>query len=196
MTTRVHRETPAEYFKQLVDGALSRQRLKAGEMTAFYLVNLLCGFVRLDEGAPAPFDDRPLALLLGQALEREGSEQRARLRTIGDLSLFISGFFSDSLRRRIVDVDYYVAMGEYAYGSLSRTEAGAFAEIFGELAEKFCGFMDVLAEVSEQSALTSTTDLLRLYERWLRTGSRRSGQRLIEQGIVPNASIGSRFIQH
>ena len=52
------------------------------------------------------------------------SEQRARLRNLGDFSLFMSGFFPDSFRRRVVDVDYYVSMGEYAYGSLSRRDAG------------------------------------------------------------------------
>jgi hypothetical protein len=86
-------------------------------------------------------------------------------------------------------------MGEYAYASLSRSEEAALASIFAELAAKFCSVADVLADVSERSALTSNTDLLRLYERWLRTGSRRDNQLLVERGIVPNASIGSRFIQ-
>ena len=124
-----------------------------------------------------------------------GVEQRARLRSLGDLSLFVSGFFSDSLNRKPVDVDYYVSMGEYAYGSLSRFEEASLASIFGELASKFCSMADVLADVSERSALTSNADLLRLYERWLRTGSRRDSQLLVEKGIVPNASIGSRFVQ-
>jgi len=37
--------------------------------------------------------------------------------------------------------------------------------------------------------------VLRLYEKWLRTGSRRSGDLLASRGIVPNTSIGSRFLQ-
>ena len=48
-----------------------------------------------------------------------------------------------------VDVDYYVSMGEYAYGSLSRAE-DAFREVFAELARKFVGFSDVLADISER----------------------------------------------
>jgi hypothetical protein len=187
-------ETPAEYFKELVETAVARQRLQVGELTSYYLVNLLCGFVRFEAGA-GDFDGEPLALRLAQALESGGLEQRARLRTLGDLSLFVSGFFSDSLSRKSVDVDYYVSMGEYAYGSLSRSERAAFALVFAELASKFSSFVDVLSDVSERSALTSNADLLRLYERWLRTGSRRDGQLLVERGIVPNASIGSRFIQ-
>jgi len=43
--------------------------------------------------------------------------------------------------------------------------------------------------------VTSSADLLRLYEKWLRTGSSRDGKKLVDRGIVPNASIGKRFIQ-
>lgn len=185
-------ETPAEYFKELVESAVARQRLKVGELTTFYVVNLLCGFVRVGDTA---LDAEPLALRLAQALDSGGLEQRARLRSLGDLSLFVSGFFSDSLNRKLVDVDYYVSLGEYAYASLSRAESALFAEVFAELADKFCSFVDVLNDVSERSALTRNADLLRLYERWLRTGSRRDGQLLVERGLVPNSSIGSRFVQ-
>jgi hypothetical protein len=107
----------------------------------------------------------------------------------------MSGFFPDSFRRRVVDVDYYVSMGEYAYGSLSRRDEDAFSEVFGELSRKFVGFTDVLADISERTALATPTDVLRLYEKWLRTGSDRDGQRLIERGILPNSSIGKKFIQ-
>ena len=55
--------------------------------------------------------------------------------------------------------------------------------------------MDVLADVSERTAVTSSSDVLRLYEKWLRTGSARDGQRLVERGILPNGTIGNRFIQ-
>jgi hypothetical protein len=145
-----------------------------------------------------PFADdthEPLALRLGRALESGGIEQRARLRNVGDFSLFMSGFFSDSFRRRLVDVDYYKSMGEYAYGSLSRRDEDAFCDVFAELARKFVGFTDVLSDVSERTALASNADVLRLYEKWLRTGSPRDGQRLVDKGIVPNSSVGSRFVQ-
>jgi hypothetical protein len=49
--------------------------------------------------------------------------------------------------------------------------------------------------VSERSALASNSDVLRLYEKWLRTRSRRSGDLLVERGIVPNYSASSRLIQ-
>jgi hypothetical protein len=187
----VREQTPIEYFKELVEASMARQHVQAADLTEYYLVNLLCQYVRpnrTDSG-------EPLAIRLARALESGGSEQRARLRGVGDFSLFMSGFFSDSLAMRSVDVDYYKSMGEYAYGSLSRSEDEAFADVFGELACKFVGFMDVLADISERTTLGSTTEVLRLYEKWLRTGSARDGQRLIERGILPNQSIGRRFVQ-
>ncbi len=188
-------QAPVEYFKELIESALARQHVHAGEFTSYYLVNLLCQFVRPDARGPFADDADPLAIRLTRALQTAGPEQRARLRSLGDFSLFTSGFFAESLRRKPVDVDYYVSMGEYAYGSLSRHDDDAFSDVFGELARKFVGFMDVLADVSERTALTSSTDLLRLYEKWLRTGSTRDGQKLVDRGIVPNTSIGKRFIQ-
>jgi hypothetical protein len=186
-------QTPVEYFKELVESALVRQHVHAGDLTEYYLVNLLCQYVRLDASADADHQ-QPLAVRLIRAMETGGVEQRARLRSLGDFSLFTTGFFSDSLNRRSVDVDYYVSMGEYAYASLSRAE-DAFREVFAELARKFVGFSDVLADISERTALASNIDVLRLYEKWVRTGSPRDGQRLIERGIVPNSSVGKRYMQ-
>jgi hypothetical protein len=185
-------QTTVEYFKEQVESALARQHVQAGDLTEYYLVNLLCRYVR--PGSADLEHGEPLAVRFARALQTGGSEQRARLRSLGDFSLFTAGFFSDSFNRRQVDVDYYVSMGEYAYGSLSRAE-DALREVFAELARKFVGFSDVLADISERHALTSNNDLLRLYEKWLRTGSDRDGQRLIERGIVPNSSVGKRFLQ-
>ena len=193
--TLLREQTPAEYFRELVESALQRQHLQAGNLTEYYLVNLLCQYVRLDARSSLGDYGEPLAIRLVRALEAGGSEQRARLRSLADFSLFMSGLFSDSLARRAVDVDYYKSMGEYAYGSLSRWEDDGFAEVFAELARKFVGYMDVLADVSDRTALASRADVLRLYEKWLRTGSSRDGQRLVERGVLPNASIGKRFIQ-
>lgn len=184
------RESAVEYFKELVDVALARQHISAGELTSFYVVNLLAGFLQ----RPAA-DDGPLALRLARALDCGGLQRRTTLREIGDLSLFMSGFFSDSFRRKLVDVDYYVAIGGSAYKTLSRVDTDALSPVFGELARKFVEFVDVLSEVSERTQCASNADLLRLYEKWLKTGSRRSGQLLVERGVVPIAAVKSTRVQ-
>ena len=191
----VHHETPMEYFKVMVEGALDHQGIPSSEEATFYVVNLLTGFVGLDRPEGGTMGDEPLAVRLARALQSGGVQQREGLRRVGDLSLFVSGFFADSLTRKLVDVDYYITLGGYAYGSLGRRDEDAYADVFAELAEKFVSYVDVLAEVSERSSVGTNTELLRLYEKWLRTGSRRNGDLLVQRGIVPNASIGSRFLQ-
>ena len=189
----VRSESPVEYFRELVESAMHRQRLTAREITAFYLVNLLTGFMHFDRSGAAT-EDEALGLRYVKALNAGGVKQRDELRRVGDVSLFIAGFFADSLTRSLVDLDYYIQIGECAYGSLARRDA-ALSDVFDELAEKFSAFVDVLGDVSEHTALATNSDLLRLYERWLRTGSRRSGDLLVARGIVPNASLKQRFVQ-
>jgi len=187
-------ESALEYFKELVEGALTHQGLATHELTSFYVVQLLASFLQRPVCGDVR-DGKPLALQLAEALESGGAQQRTTLRQIGDVSLFTSGFFSDSLQRKLVDVDYYVAIGGFAYNALSRVETDTLSPVYAELGEKFVGFVDVLSEVSERTSCVSNADLLRLYEKWLKTGSRRSGQLLVERGVVPNASIKSARIQ-
>src|SRR5262245_21091301 len=186
----VRRESAVEYFKELVEAALANQKIVAGELTSFYVVQLLTGF--LERRAE---DDAALSLQLARALEGGAVPQRASLKQIGDAALFISGFFSDSLRGKLVDVEYYVSVGGCAYTALSRYEHDTFSPVFAELAGRFVEFADVLSEVSERSSCATNADILRLYERWLRTGSPRSGQLLVERGVVPNASLRTTRVQ-
>jgi hypothetical protein len=188
------RESAVEYFKGLVDGALSHQGLATRELTAYYVVQLLASFLQR-RVVSAEEDSTPLGVRLARALDSGGVGQRASLKEIGDVALFVSGFFSDSLNRKLVDVGYYVSIGGCAYMALSRVETETFSPVFAELGEKFVGFVDVLTEVSERTSCSTNADLLRLYEKWLRTGSRRSGQLLVERGVVPNASIKATRIQ-
>jgi len=187
-------ESPTEFFRDLVETAMQNQHVSARELTSFYVVNLLTGYVHSTHARPAG-EDEPLGTRLARALQGAGMEQRDSLRKVGDQSLFISGFFSDSLNRSLVDVDYYIRLGECAYRLLARQGVDALGDVFDELSGKFTTFVDVLGEVSERTSLSSNADVLRLYEKWLRTGSRRSGDLLAARGIVPNASIGSRFLQ-
>lgn len=194
----VRAESPLEFFKEQVEAACQRQHLHPQPHTSYYVVSLLAEFTHLGStpAGEAMTSNEALGIKFARALQSGGSHQRLGLKQVGDVSLFISGFFSDSLRRSLVDVDYYVSLGGYAYGSLGASD-DVLSPIFAELADKFVLFVDVLTDVSERTSLTSHTDLLRLYEKWVRTGSKRNGDLLAEKGIVPNASIvqASRKLQ-
>jgi hypothetical protein len=107
---------------------------------------------------------------------------------MGDTALFVSGFFAESLGDKAADLRYYRTLGGHAYGRLSHEHErrpGIGPAVFSELAGRFSEFADVFCEVSEASRLTNSRSLLRLYERWLQTGSRRAAHLLAEQGITP-----------
>lgn len=183
-----------EFFRDSVESALDNQQLNADDHTVHYVVNILTRFTRSDQLFEATPDGRqlkPLALMLAEAMDADSERQRNdALRRLGDVSLFIAGFFSQMFARRLVDMDYYVAMGGNAYGSLHQRVRGtangrAFADVYRELARKFQGFVDVLWEVSESARVSSDRDILRLYEIWNRTGSRRAGRLLAKLGVHP-----------
>ena len=170
----------AEFFHEAVCSALRNQRVDTSELTEFYLVNLLAEF------STSTLGDEPLALRMGAAATASPDERARTLRNVGDHSLYVSGFFSDSLQRSLVDVEYYISIGGTAYSQLARMPVrGTSNEVFVELAEKFARYVDVLAEVSEGSALGSNLSIVQLYERWLRTGSEWIARRLRARGVLP-----------
>lgn len=190
MEKLVRSQTPVELFKELVEEAMERQGFTGSELSSYYLVHVLEQFVDSDELYSGVSVDREttLAELLCEALAAEGSRQFTMLKFTGDLALFVSGFFSDSIARRRVDLDYYVRMGGYAYGRAAHFRSAEVASVFRELSAKFVRFVDVLNEVSDKSSLGASSGVLRLYERWLQTGSPRSESLLRREGILLGAA--------
>jgi hypothetical protein len=183
--------TVHEYFKGLLTEARANQGVQVADVTEYYLVNLLAGFLETDRlyvrEADGGLRDEPLALILQKALEGEGRERMAALRRLGDTSLYVSGFFSDHVDTKVVDAGYYAAMGHHAYATLARLldGKGTLGGLYDELASKFTDLVDVLNEMSERVALSSSQGLVRLYERFLRTKSNRIARMLAAQGMVP-----------
>jgi len=173
------------FFQNAVDRALREQGVPADTLTEHYLVRLLASY------ASQPIDDTPLALKLLEALDARPVARRERLREVGDTSLFVSGFWSDSFARKIVDVEYYIGLGGSAYGELARTGPGwrrdPFGDVYGTLAENFARFVDVLARVSQEMMPSAPQDVVKLYERWLKTGSAWAARRLASLGVCPQS---------
>lgn len=183
-----------DYFRTSIDDVVEKQGVELDPHAAHYVVNLMTLFSRsekLYEDDGESYGLKPLALMLADAADAPTVEKRTYfLQRIGDVALFISGFFTESLAGKAVDIDYYIYMGENAYGSLSDEVRGtfrgnAFAHVYKELSAKFQILIDVLNEVRDAARNESDVDLLRTYEIWLKTGSRRAANLLRQQGIVP-----------
>ncbi len=182
-----------EFFRDHLHHALERQHLAVEDQTEHYVVYLLTLFARSDafyEQTPQGRRLKPLIVMLSEALEARSSGDRNRgLQRLGDVSLFVAGFFAQGFARKLIDVDYHIAMGGRAYRTLAevlgRGRSRALAQVFAELAEKFQPLVDALNDLSESSYHHSDRDILRLYEIWLKTGSRRSYRILRRLGVDP-----------
>lgn len=184
-----------EFFHDSVQQALRHQHVAVEDQTEHYVVNVLTTFARseaLYDATPAGVSLPPLAHILATAVDAPTPERRnCALQRLGDVSLFVAGFFAHSFARKLVDVDYHIAMGGRAYSSLADSMRGArgraFAVVFTELASKFQRMVDVLNDVAEMARPANDQDVLRLYEIWLKTGSPRARQLLTQLGVAPIA---------
>jgi len=195
-------ESLQSFFHESMDSAMAANKVVLDERTAHYVVNLLTLFSRSEafyEMTPEGPALRPLAGMLADAIDAQSEiERNTTLQRMGDVSLFMAGFFADGLRRTPVDVDYYVYMGGGAYYSLSvhlRTtfRGRALCDVFVELAEKFQDMVDILNEMRESARAMTDENLLRTYELWVKTGSRRAARLLRKSGVYPLAQARVRY---
>src|SRR5262245_44631773 len=116
----------SEYFHDAVAGALRNQGVETTELRQFYIVRLLGSF------GQGSISSEAWAVKMCEGLSAQNGTRAQKLREIGDTSLFVSGFFPDSLNRSLIDVDYYIGMGEIAYGQLAHMPGPAepFADVF------------------------------------------------------------------
>jgi hypothetical protein len=181
-----------EFFHEVVADALSAVDLDASEPAGWYLVGLLGDFTK------TRLTDEALGVKL--ATPATSPEQRVRtLKEVGDTSLYVAGFFAESLTRSLIDVEYYVGIGQTAYSQLARSlgPRKTIGEVYEELAAKFPQFVDVLAQVRKRvtiAELNATSDIGRLYDIWLRTRDEWVEKKLKQAGLLVEGP-GARVIQ-
>jgi hypothetical protein len=182
------------YFSSVVEDAIKARHVEATDLAKNYIVALLANYARPDPLVGRALD-RPLTFLLDEALHTvEPAERFDRLRNLGDGVLYSSGFFGDHFEAKGVEQSYLVGIGAVAYGGassmlrVSSEDAAKKLDIYRELADKFSSFVGVLSEIADGTIAGSvggSKDLLKIYERWLKTGSDRLAQTLTSHGLVP-----------
>lgn len=181
----------ADYFGSVVDDALRSCNVQASPAASQYVVGVLCDFARPDDGAESPFT-KPLTFQLREALEAPFAERFRRLRALGDGVLYATGFFGGHIELRGFDKKYVMHVGSSAYQNaaamLHTPGRTGHLDVLEELAVKFDAFVHVLAEVAEGALAMGARDergVVKLYERWLKTGSSRIAEELGARGIIP-----------
>ncbi len=151
------------FFYEALNEALDAVHLDATEPAGWYLVSLLGEFTR------ARLPDEPLAMKLAQSQSGDPGDRVRTLKEVGDTSLYVAGFFAESLSRKVVDADYYISLGRGAYAELAGCLGShSITDVYRELAENFPAFVEVLGEMRRRVDCAGA-DVVKLYEQWVRT---------------------------
>lgn len=179
--------TLGDYFRERLIEAARVLDPRPQEDTLWYLSAVLARLgdsrelLSYDEGH---FDLRPLALLYKDAREAVAPRERyLMLRQLGDQALFIGALFPESYRRRGLALDYFVGMGGGAYDYLA-DNAPTNRHVFAELAERFRGFLDLVAGACARRVGNNVEDILALYQQWRATRSERIARQLRALGVI------------
>lgn len=181
-----------DYFKEIVGQALAQRKIQTYPQVETYLTGLLEFYLDArnlheeefvtESGARKP---KTMAELYMLATQSEVNTKIELLKKLADKSLYMSGFFGDSFQRKIIDVDYYAEIGGSAYYQLSSvTKEDTMAKVYSVFSTRFVEFMDVLTLISQNSLVQSNQSVLRLYDRYLRTGSELAREKLTEIGVL------------
>jgi hypothetical protein len=179
------------FFFDQVRSAREVRGTDVREHTEFYLVSLLTHFGRspnLFEVNGERVDERPLAIRLLESRRSGSTGNRLRdLKQLADSTLYVLGFFSQSLRRSTVNMRYYAGLAESAYGDLAVITRGRASGVddsaFSELSHRFGDCVEIISEVAHRGR-QEDSDILTLYRQWLETGDEILARRLRGLGIV------------
>ncbi len=176
------------FFSTELRTVLVKHQLTPKEESVEYIVDLLLRYMESKhffvEREDGKLDNNFLVELYGEYIHGDIHKKKVVLQRLGDVCLLISGFFAESLQRKVFDIGYYFGMGGTAYKTLADLQrAPGPREMYSELSYHFKPFSNVLNEMSERSGINSNSDILRLYERWISTGSERLKNVLQEHGI-------------
>lgn len=169
-----------EYFHEVVRDALATARVSAPQATEWYLVGLLGEFTR------GRITDQPLGVRLAEPAADPAQRVRT-LKEVGDTSLYVAGFFTESLGRKLVDVDYYVGLGSSAYHELASRLGGSITDVYRDLAHRFPAFVEVLTEIRRNCDF-ATPDVVKLYQQWLQTREAWIEKKLRAMGMLVDPS--------
>ncbi|MCB9655575.1 MAG: hypothetical protein H6729_15745 [Deltaproteobacteria bacterium] len=181
------------FFRDLLQQALEVERVELQAETYAYVLKLCTEFAhaeRLHEGGRPEESGTPaLVWLLERAASGAPHARFEAYRHLGDVSLFVSGFFAGHVERRrsLVGVDYYIDMGRAAYDTASSlAQRSGFSALLTELADNFRRLVEVLTRMAEQTTLPVASDLDALFARFARNpDSAMLGRRLCRLGAGP-----------
>lgn len=185
--------SPEQYFSESLKEAFEKRKTKTSPHIETYLIHLLKSYLDsrnlfASQQAVLGENEKPpetLAEMYLVAMNLESPRNRELMKIMADRSLYMAGFFGDSLQRKLIDVDYYMEMGSVAYHNLAQwTREDQLSYVYKTFSCRFSDFVDVLSYMSEKASIQADQNILRLYEKYVKTGSEFAREKLNAMGIV------------
>jgi hypothetical protein len=151
----IRQGTPTELWQTLIDEGAQRRGVRLDEQEACYL-----GFVLQRHQRDAQFAAHTLALDWLAAQEEIGRTRADALRDVGDRCLLVAGLFPRLAERRRVSPQYFVALGQDAYGGVADCSRAGYGELFGQLARAFARLVAALGGMRQGGTPPLLPDLL------------------------------------
>lgn len=162
---------------------INRQRgKKLSEECVIYMAHLLV------KGADRDFifednQKKYLVDLYQKSIEADSYREKFRnYKHLGDYSLFISGYFTESIDE-LVGIEYYINMGSRAY---AQAAISLYRDPYLELADNYPVCVSIINELSLRR-VAKPYDILRLYNFWLATQSQFTKEKLLKLGLITEA---------
>jgi hypothetical protein len=152
--------SPKEYFRNIIADSANKKNIVLCEEIEFYMVNLMYEFIdpqkSLRTTSKLDFFDTPLAFKLKEALEAPPEKQFSLYKSLGDISLYMSGYFQEYFNTKTYDHSYCISMGSQAYfhiAAISKTrhKDKDFYLLYKKLSEQFPDMVEIMSLVSEQT---------------------------------------------
>ena len=144
----------AQWYELVLEAEAQREILLAEDLES-YLVFLLIRFTDKPHIA-----NSVLALEFLQGAQLRGEEQHDRLRDVGDQCLLFTGFFPKLAEKRLVNIDYFVQLGQTAYHSLTALPERQWRGPYAALSMDFLHLTSILSAMRGISNPTEKEQLL------------------------------------
>lgn len=165
----------SSYFYDELQSMNKKTKFPVPEEVIYYSSELLETYT-LNVG----FDSKVLGIDLMRAKSASMNEQKRIYKEVGDTALIMTGYFSESISRKLVDKSYYTKLGKTAYVNMDSINSSFFdiPSFYKILASYFEG-LSVLLKLFANNKETNFNKLI------LETTS---NEELHLLGITPNIS--------
>ena len=157
--------TPLALWYETIHEAQKASAIFLEEEVESYLVFLMMRYT-----ARPDVIQQIIASTFLKGLEMRFKQRETHLQEVGDVCLLLSGLFPAVAQKRLVNISYFVNIGQSAYGSISQSTN----DLYSLLAHQFVSLMDVLQSMRCYSEKHPDLLPLEAYELWSETGSKRA----------------------